>query len=127
MADAWARADTRSPQALLEGLQGIDSQRFGVPGVPETAGLSHPVSHGGDICRPLGVPHVVAPESVRLVLDELVTNNRRSLAPGVIDGHTFRATDIDWRAGQGPEVSAPATAILAALLGRITPEEAGSA
>lgn len=117
-ADSWARQDARTPDQLLAALNTIDDRRFGGPGVPTSAALSHLVSHGGDIYRPLGVDHVVDDAAARIVLDELVGRGRRSLSPGILDARRFRATDIDWSHGTGATVSGPATALILTLLGR---------
>lgn len=116
--DSWARQDSRAPDRLLAALNTIDDRRFGGPGVPKVAGLSHLVSHGGDIYRPLGVDHVVDDVAARITLEELVGRGRRSLPTGILDARRFRATDIDWSHGAGPEVSGPAAALIITLLGR---------
>lgn len=117
-ADSWVRQDSRTPDQLLNGLNTIDDRRFGGPGVPKVAGLSHLVSHGGDIYRPLGIDHVVDDVAARIVLDELVGRGRRSLSTGILDARCFRGTDIDWSHGAGATVSGPAAALIVTLLGR---------
>lgn len=117
-ADTWARQDNRTPDQLLTALNTIDDSRFGGSGVPKVAGLSHLVSHGGDIYRPLGIDHVVDNDAAHIVLDELVGRGRRSLPTGILEARRFRATDIDWSHGAGATVSGSAAALIVTLLGR---------
>ncbi|MBU9765823.1 maleylpyruvate isomerase family mycothiol-dependent enzyme [Mycobacterium sp. TNTM28] len=74
--------------------------------------------HQQDIRRPLGLPRVLAAESLRAAL------TYARVSP-VIGGawHTrglrLTATDLDWSAGRGPEVRGPGEALLLAMTGRV--------
>lgn len=118
VADEWARRDPRTPDQLLAGLRAIDGKRFGARGVPQVAGLSHLVTHGADLFRPLGLAHVVGPDVGVIVLDELVGRGRRSLPDGILEGRRFTATDFGWSYGTGEEVAGPGSALITTLLGR---------
>ena len=118
-ADRWARADIRTPQQVLVGLRATEHRAFGVPGAPAEAPLSHLVIHAQDVYRPLAVPSRTDPGTAGIVLDQLITPRaRRALAPGLLDGLALRATDTDWRHGEGPEVCGPAVALVTTLAGR---------
>jgi len=118
-ADRWARADPRPPSQVLVGLRDTEHRRFGVPGAQAAAPLNHLVIHAQDVYQPLGVPSPTDPDTAAIVLDELMTPRaRRALAPGLLDGLAFRATDTDWRHGSGAEVSGPAAALVTTIAGR---------
>jgi hypothetical protein len=76
--------------------------------------------HLRDAARPLGLD--VTPPSVdwRIVLDFLVSPTaRRGFVPkGRLDGLRFHATDLDWRSGDGAEVTGPGEALALAMTGR---------
>ncbi|BBY53662.1 maleylpyruvate isomerase family mycothiol-dependent enzyme [Mycolicibacillus koreensis] len=73
--------------------------------------------HQQDIRRPLGLPRSVPGDRLRAAL-------RYARASPVIGaarrtaGLRLIATDLDWSAGRGPEVSGPAEALLLAMTGR---------
>ncbi|MEV0807178.1 maleylpyruvate isomerase family mycothiol-dependent enzyme [Micromonospora sp. NPDC050200] len=76
--------------------------------------------HGQDIRRPLGLPHELRPDRMRVSLDFLVS--RRSVAFGrrsLREGLRFTATDLDWTWGDGPVVRGTAEALMLALTGRL--------
>jgi uncharacterized protein (TIGR03083 family) len=78
------------------------------------------IIHHQDMRRPLELRRSIPPERLIAVLDVIVTpkgsgnlgSTERSR------GLRFRATDVEWTWGDGPEVSGPAEAILMALAGR---------
>ncbi len=116
-ADRWARTDRRSPAEVVAALRDTGHRTFQAgPGAPPEAPLSHLVIHAQDVYRPLGVPSPTDPDDARIALDQLT--GRRSLAPGLLDGLAFTATDTTWRYGTGLPVSGPATALLTTLAGR---------
>ena len=116
-ADRWARTDDRSPADVVSALQDTEHRTFEAgPGAPAEAPLSHLVIHAEDVYRPLGVPSPTDPEDAGIALGQLI--GRRALAPALLDGLAFTATDTDWRHGTGATVSGPATALLTTLAGR---------
>jgi uncharacterized protein (TIGR03083 family) len=119
-ADRWVGADRRSPAEVVSALRATEHRTFAAgPGAPPEAPLSHLVIHGQDVYRPLGVASPTDPENVRIVLDQVTLPRfADSLVPGLQTGLTFTATDVDWRHGEGPEVSGPAAALLTTLAGR---------
>ena len=120
MADQWAREDPRAPAIALDALAGSPQRRFAVPGAPPEAPLSHLVIHAEDIVRSLGLVHRPGPVAARVVLDQTTSPRfRKSLPTGLLDGLAYRATDIDWRFGDGAEVTGTASALITTLAGRI--------
>ena len=116
-ADRWARTDDRSPADVVSALRDTEHRTFEAgPGAPAEAPLSHLVIHAEDVYRPLGVPSPTDPEDAGIALGQLI--GRRALAPALLDGLAFTATDTDWRHGTGATVSGPATALLTTLAGR---------
>ena len=116
-ADRWARRDPRSPEQVVAALRDTEHRRFEAgPGAPAEAPLSHLVIHAQDVYRPLGVPSPTDPEDAGIALGQLV--GRRALAPGLLDGLAFTATDTDWRYGTGLPVSGPAPGMLTTRAGR---------
>lgn len=73
--------------------------------------------HHQDIRRPLGLPREIPQDRLHRVLDAALTNPRLRAKPR-IRGLSLRATDIDWKAGAGPEVSGTGEALLMAIAGR---------
>ena len=119
-ADRWARADRWSPADVVAALRDTGHRTFAAgPGAPAEAPLSHLVIHAEDVYRPLGVPSPTDPENAGIVLGQLTgPRGRRALPVGLLDGLAFEATDTEWRAGTGPRVCGPATALLTTLAGR---------
>lgn len=116
-ADRWARRDRRSPAEVVPALRDTAHRRFEAgPGAPAEAPLSHLVIHAQDVYRPLGVPSPTDPDDAGIALAQLT--GRRALAPGLLDGLAYTATDTDWRHGTGLPVSGSATALLTTLAGR---------
>ncbi len=116
-ADRWARRDRRSPADVVAALRATEHRTFEAgPGAPAEAPLSHLVIHAQDVYQPLGVPSPTDPDDAGIVLAQLT--GRRALAPRLLDGLAFTATDTDWRHGSGLPVSGPATALLTTLAGR---------
>ena len=119
VADRWAREDTRPHAELVDALRATADQPFRVPGAPPEAPLSHLVIHAGDVYRPLGLGSGASGRAAEVVLDALTTGRGRGLAPaGLLGSVALRATDADWRHGEGPEVAGPASALITVLAGR---------
>jgi uncharacterized protein (TIGR03083 family) len=75
--------------------------------------------HGQDMRRPLGLPHRLQPERLRVSLDFLVGGRAVGFAPRRrLGGLRFAATDLDWAWGAGPAVTGAAEALMMAMTGR---------
>jgi uncharacterized protein (TIGR03083 family) len=119
VADRWARQDPRPLAELIDALRATAGQPFRVPGAPPEAPLSHLVIHAEDVYRPLGLERGASGRAAEVVLGQLTTGRGRGLAPaGLLDAVALRATDADWRHGEGPEVHGPASALITVLAGR---------
>lgn len=88
------------------------------PPGPDDSWLGETVVHAEDIRRPLGIAHDYPMAALTRCADfyrrsNLLIGGKRRAA-----GLTLRATDTDWRAGDGPEVSGPMLPLLLAVTGR---------
>ena len=94
----------------------IDSTR--TPPGPAYVALGEVMVHGEDIRRALGeagehpVDHLVALADVYRKTGARLHGKKRSA------GLRFVATDTDWSAGDGPEVSGPTMSLVMAMVGR---------
>jgi uncharacterized protein (TIGR03083 family) len=117
IAQGVARESSGTPSATLAGLRQEVDATIHPPG-PMDTWLGEIVVHSEDIRRPLGIRHEFPPQ----VLSRVATFYTKSNA--IIGGRTrakglgLRATDADWTAGSGPEVSGPLLSIVLALTGR---------
>jgi uncharacterized protein (TIGR03083 family) len=101
----------------LENFVSILDSKKRPPGPVDTM-LNETIVHSSDIRRALGIAHEFPPEWVTRGADffrgsNLIIGGKKRSA-----GLTFNATDSDWSAGSGPEVTGPAIDILLAISGR---------
>ena len=107
----------RSPEQLI-GLIRSHAEPSGLTaGFGGMIALTDGMIHQQDIRRPLDLPRVIAPERLTAALSFART------APTIrgawrARGLRLLATDVDWAAGGGPEVSGPGEALLLAMAGR---------
>jgi uncharacterized protein (TIGR03083 family) len=73
--------------------------------------------HGQDIARPLGRTRPMRPERVLPALEHVWRSSFYG-ARKRFSGLRFVATDLDWSAGEGPEVRGPGGELLLLLTGR---------
>jgi uncharacterized protein (TIGR03083 family) len=103
--------------------------RFTPPGHGPTAPLTDLLIHGQDVRRPLGIARDFSEPRLRTALDFLAGPRAKLgfVAPKKIAGLRFVATDLDFAAGDGPEVRGTGEALLLAYTGRpvVVPELAG--
>jgi uncharacterized protein (TIGR03083 family) len=85
---------------------------------PSPAGLGEVIVHSEDIRRPLGLHHAPDATGLRAVADFFVTKDFAVKSKTLAQGLTLRATDSDFRAGAGPEVSGPLLSLVMAMAGR---------
>jgi uncharacterized protein (TIGR03083 family) len=109
-----ARHEAQSPDKLVEWLAS--------PGTCSRVNLAELMIHQQDVRRPLGLSRKIPGDRLSSILDYCLSRaGNVTVVPGShkrSKGLRFVATDIDWSAGQGPEVSGPAEAILMAINGR---------
>ena len=110
----------------LRARDGISNQRLvhwlGSPALRNGNHLGELMIHQQDVRRPLGLAREIPADRLSWLLSYCMTSagNRnaghkpRDRAEGV----RLVATDVDWSAGQGPEVRGPGEAILMTIAGR---------
>jgi uncharacterized protein (TIGR03083 family) len=109
----------------LAGFEAAVTSTGHPPGPADTM-LGETIVHAEDIRRPLGLRHDYPMQAVVRAADfykasNLIIGTKRRIA-----GLRLRATDTDWSAGSGPEVSGPMIALLVAMTGRkLAPGELG--
>ena len=115
-----AQADTRAGAELVGVLRATAGHRWTPPGFSFEAPLTDAVTHGRDICRPLGIHVPLASDHARAVLDFVTSRKatRGFVRKGRLDGLGFTATDLDWSAGRGEPVAGAADDLILAMLGR---------
>jgi uncharacterized protein (TIGR03083 family) len=99
--------------AAFRGLAGATAH----PG-PADAMLGDTLVHSEDIRRPLFIIREYPEASVTKAADFYKGSNLIVGAKKRIAGLRLRATDADWRTGDGPEVTGPAISLLLAMTGR---------
>ncbi|MFO7590726.1 MAG: maleylpyruvate isomerase family mycothiol-dependent enzyme [Acidimicrobiia bacterium] len=96
-----------------------DHTRKGITKViSEKEGMVDLLIHHQDIRRPLGRPRTIPAERLTAALDALPTIGGFLKSKQRMRGLSWRATDVDWTFGEGPEVSGPAEALILAASGR---------
>ena len=115
-----AQLMARRPAAdLAAGLRDNAENPFRPPIVGYPGQLTDLQVHGQDIRRPLGLPHGLRPDRLRVSLSFLVGGRAPGFVPkGRPAGLRFETTDLDWAWGSGPVVRGAAEAVMLALAGR---------
>lgn len=115
-----AQADKRSGAEIVGVLRATADHRWTPPGFSFEAPLTDTVTHGRDICRPLGIRVPLDPVHARAVLDFATSAKatRGFVRKGRLDGLEFTATDLDWSVGAGEPITGPAEDLILAILGR---------
>jgi uncharacterized protein (TIGR03083 family) len=88
------------------------------PPGPGDTWLGETLVHSQDIRRPLGIAHAYPGEAAVQVADFYKNSNLLIGSKSRIAGLALRATDADWRHGEGPEVSGPIMSLVMAMTGR---------
>jgi uncharacterized protein (TIGR03083 family) len=114
-----AKRQASRPTNELVGLlrAGVGSRRL-APGQKHKDALMDVLVHGQDITVPLGRPRAMPAAAAVTSADHLWRmgfpfHTRRRLA-----GYRLIATDVEWSAGDGAEISGPIDALLPLLAGR---------
>ena len=74
--------------------------------------------HGQDIAIPLGIPREMPKDAARAGVERVWTMGWPFGVKRPLKRFRFTATDVDWAAGDGPEVRGPVDALLLLLTGR---------
>ncbi|WP_430785724.1 maleylpyruvate isomerase family mycothiol-dependent enzyme [Actinoplanes sp. G11-F43] len=119
--DHFTRRLARRPRPeLIALLRAHAADRLNPPRVGPMGPFAETCVHLRDIARPLGLPADVPAEHWRILLGYLTAPGAAPglTPPGRLGGLRLTATDIDWTAGDGPEISGPAEALGMAATGR---------
>jgi uncharacterized protein (TIGR03083 family) len=110
----------RRPAAALAGdLRRHAGNAFRPPLVGYPGQLTDLQVHGQDMRRPLGLPHGLDLDRLRVTLDFLTGGRAYGFTPRKrLAGLRFEATDLDWSWGDGPLLAGPAEALMLAMTGR---------
>jgi uncharacterized protein (TIGR03083 family) len=113
-------ADRLPPAACVAGLRDNADSHFTPPGAGAEAPLTDVIVHGVDMLQPSGRAVDIDPVALVTSLGYLTRGNVKGFVPkGRIDGLAFEASDLEFRAGVGPDVvRGPALALCAAICGR---------
>jgi uncharacterized protein (TIGR03083 family) len=109
----------QSPAEIADGLRRHAESRSAPPVVGFPGQLTDLQVHGQDMRRPLGLPHGLDLDRLRVSLDFLTGGraigftSRRRLA-----GLRLEATDLSWSWGAGEALAGPAEALIMAMTGR---------
>lgn len=127
MSDEIAERDSRLPPAEFVAALGDNVHTpWSPPGGGLAGALSHDVIHGLDIARPLGIEYPIPGDALTTVLD-LITGTEHAGPDGSnpfgfrMAGLRLSATDLDWSAGSGEPVAAPARDLVLLAAGRQLP------
>ncbi len=88
------------------------------PPGPIDAMVGEVVVHSEDIRRPLGIRHAYSEAALTTAAGFFRSSNLLIGGKRRAEGLTLRATDVDWTAGAGPDVSGPLASIILAVTGR---------
>jgi len=109
----------RPAAELARELRANADNRFRPPVVGYPGQLTDLQVHGQDMRRPLGLPHGLRLDRLRVSLDFLTGGRAWGFTPRRrLAGLRFEATDLDWRWGEGPLLAGPAEALMMAMTGR---------
>ena len=113
-----ARQRGAAPVAsLLEDFRGMVLARTHLPGLSSLSMLEDIVIHQMDICRPLGQNRRIPNGRMISVAGDL-WNNHFFPGPKLFEGIRAVATDAEWSAGDGQDVTGPIEAGVLTLAGR---------
>jgi uncharacterized protein (TIGR03083 family) len=109
----------RPADELAESLRRNAENPFRPPIVGYPGQLTDLQVHGQDMRRPLGLPHGLRLDRLRISLDFLVGGRAVGFAPRRrLAGLRFETSDLDWSWGTGPVLAGPAEALVMAITGR---------
>jgi uncharacterized protein (TIGR03083 family) len=119
MVDQTARRSARRPPAeIVADLRGIVGTRKLAPGQKLKDALMDVMVHAQDIALPLGIDHHMPADAAVVAAEHLWRMGFPFHAKRKMAGHRLVATDADWAAGEGTEISGPVEALVMLLAGR---------
>jgi uncharacterized protein (TIGR03083 family) len=109
----------RPPAALASELRDNAENPFCPPVVGYPGQLTDLQVHGQDMRRPLGLPHGLDLDRLRVSLEFLTGGRAVGFTPRRrLAGLRREATDLSWSWGAGPVLAGPAEALMMAVAGR---------
>jgi uncharacterized protein (TIGR03083 family) len=109
----------RPAAELAQALRDNADSGFEPPIVGFRGRLTDLQVHGQDMRRPLGLPHGLRLERLKVSLEFLVGGRAIGFAPKRrLAGLRWEASDLNWFSGVGPLIAGPAEALLMAMCGR---------
>jgi uncharacterized protein (TIGR03083 family) len=122
--DVVAERDSKLPPAALVAVLRDNAQTKWVPpGGGLTGALTHDVIHGLDIAWPLGLEYEIPQQATTTTLDSLVSTGSQTLFGFPLEGIRVAASDVDWFAGNGAELTGRSRDLVPLLAGRAVPRE----
>jgi uncharacterized protein (TIGR03083 family) len=117
--DEIAERDSQLPPAELVGVlrDNADTQ-WSPPGGSLIDALCHDVIHGLDMTWPRELMYDIQDQAAAAVLDSLTATGSRTLFGFPLTGIRVAATDLDWSAGQGAELTGRSRDLIPLLAGR---------
>jgi uncharacterized protein (TIGR03083 family) len=107
------------PASLAAELRRQAGNRFRPPVVGYPGQLTDLQVHGQDMRRPLGLPHGLDLDRLRVSLEFLTGGRAVGFTPKRrLAGLRLEATDLSWSWGAGPVLAGPAEALMMAVAGR---------
>jgi uncharacterized protein (TIGR03083 family) len=109
----------RPAAELAQGLRDNADNPFRPPLVGYPGQLTDLQVHGQDMRRPLGLPHGLRLERLKVSLEFLTSGRAYGFTPRRrLAGLRFEASDLNWFSGVGPLVAGPAEALIMVMCGR---------
>ncbi|MEV4707983.1 maleylpyruvate isomerase family mycothiol-dependent enzyme [Actinoplanes sp. NPDC049316] len=104
---------------LAQALRDNAENPFKPPIVGYAGQLTDLQVHGQDMRRPLGLPHGLRLDRLKVSLEFLTGGRAIGFTPKRrVAGLRFEASDLNWFSGVGPLVAGPAEALMMAMCGR---------
>ena len=122
--DGVAERDSKLPPATLVAVLRDNAETpWSPPGGGMTGALTHDVIHGLDISWPLGLEYEIPERAMTMVLDALVSTGSQTLFGFPLEGIRITASDVDWSAGEGAELTGRSRDLVPLLARRAVPHK----
>lgn len=122
--DEVAERDSDLPPAeLVAALRDNAETPWSPPGGGLTGALTHDVIHGLDITWPPGLEYEIPQRAAIATLDALVSTGSQTIFGFPLEGIRVAASDVDWAAGEGAELTGRSRDLVPLLAGRAVPRE----
>jgi len=115
-ADIAAQKGASPAETLARFSAEVNSSKH--PPGPNDSWLGETLVHSEDIRRALGIAHAYPTDAAVQVANFYKGSNLLIGAKARIAGLSLRATDANWRHGDGPEVAGPIMSLVMAMTGR---------